>query len=94
MPPNVDSGDTSTPSSENREFDILDALYIGCVNYLENQHTVLWGEYFDIHEGEGITEAASWLAKVIVDVALSMKDTNEMFEFFLGEGTTIKERSA
>jgi len=88
MPPNVDSGDTSTPDST----PTLDALHLGCIKYLENQHTVLWGQYFDINKSKGREEAATWLAKVIVDVALTMHD--DVFQFFLGEDTTIQEKSA
>lgn len=43
-----------------------DELYQKCLAYMEEQKTVLWGQYFDLHDGP--RDAAYWLAGVIEEV--------------------------
>lgn len=45
-------------------YELIDA----CTKYMRHQHTVLWGQFFDIHEHHGREAAIQWLAGVIEDV--------------------------
>jgi len=44
--------------------------------YLNNQHTVLWGRFFDIQSKEGRKQAKEF----ILDLLIDMEYTNEHYE--------------
>lgn len=44
--------------------------------YLSNQHTVLWGRFFDIQSKEGRKDASEFILDLLIDLGY----TNEMVE--------------
>jgi hypothetical protein len=42
-----------------------------CREYIDQQHSVLWGEFYDIHDQHGKEQAAQWLAGVIKEILRS-----------------------
>jgi hypothetical protein len=45
-------------------------------NYIENQHTVLWGQFFDIQGKEGKRQAQEFILDILIDLGI----TNEMVD--------------
>lgn len=46
-----------------------------CREYIGRQHSVLWGEFYDIHDLHGKEQAAQWLASTIEEV---LKGSHEL----------------
>jgi hypothetical protein len=49
-------------------WDDMAALQERCRRHLARQGIVLWSQTFEIHEADGLDQAASWLAQEIVAV--------------------------
>lgn len=67
----------------------LEALYDACINYLERQRTVLWGQSYDLGEEDDVEAAATWLTTVIAEVAIAAMETGS--DVFRLEPTPTQE---
>lgn len=49
----------------------VDRAYIlrKTLQYLENQNSVLFGEFFDISDDDGLAKCANWLTDIMLEIA-------------------------